>query len=142
MLQQLRTYFPREELRRGQDPDLQPAVMRYVTQVALPRANARGQVNPRNEQELRVLAASIDALLEKDVLYVLDLLTQQFKAVELAEQEKSWSAAKHLNPLANMSATSLSGGERERLLREEQREAKTARLMDQFSGRGGGVAVR
>ena len=85
-----------------------------------------------------MLATAIDALLEKNVLKALDLLCQQFKAVELAQQDGSWRGARHLNPLADASDTALSPGERSRLYAAEMKEVKDQKVIQDYGGRTGG----
>ena len=87
--------------------------MRYLTAQLIPRLGP--ELTKRNEAELRTVATCLDSLLDGNIAYCTDLLSQQFKAVEMAQRE-GWAAAQHLNPLYDTLVSAMEEGERAELL--------------------------
>ena len=87
----------------------------------------------RNEAELRILASCLDALLVGDVLRGTDLLSQQFKAVEMAQRE-GWAAAQHLNPFYDTLVSAMDEDERDDLYRAERDDMRRVELKARISG--------
>ena len=112
--------------------ELSPLLRNYLTTVQLP---SLGQsLTPRNEAELRLLAEALDALLAGNVTLTADLLIQQFKAIEMAQIDKNWKLARHLQSVPTGRITSLPEGEMEELLRVEEREKRRKVLESKMLG--------
>ena len=110
-----------------------PIVFNYLTNVLIPRTGTA--LTARNDAELRVLAAAADALLVGDVVKALDLILQQFRAVELAQSSGSWLGARHLIPVPTSEVTTLSVTDTERLYKQEQRDAKALKAIQELAHR-------
>ena len=109
-------------------------VTTYLTSVLLPSLGTT--VTTRNEMELRVLASAVDVWLKGEVAHAADMLIQQFKAVENAQTEGSWRLARHLQAAPASRVTSLPDGERDRLLRAEEKELRRQALSAKLVGGG------
>ena len=91
----------------------------------------------RNDVELRVLTKAIDSLLDGRSAAALDLLTQQFKAVELAHTDGHWKNARHLIVVPGSKISTLTEEEVAVLMREEKHVLERARLAAAAGGKGG-----
>ena len=127
LLAKMRTYLPRES-RAGSATE--PVAMRYLTTQLIPRLGS--ELNKRNEAELRTLATCLDCLLDGNFASCTDLLSRQFKAVEMAQRE-GWAAAQHFNPLYDTLVSAMEEDEREELYRAEQPEMKREELKNRIS---------
>ena len=136
LLGKIKRYLPPPPL--GTESPTRPVVETYLTTQLIPKLGQALQV--RNEAELRLLAAALDAILRRDLPRAADLLSCQFKAVELAQREGNWHAAKHLNPVADATVSALDEEEKERLYRQEKTDLKHAKLASDFNRRGGSPA--
>ena len=95
----------------------------YLTSVVLPAA--QGSMSVRNEQELKLLAQAVDAMLDGNMARALDMLILRFQAVEMSHADGHWQYARHLLPLREAGVSSTSRSLREGVLREERREIKS-----------------
>ena len=124
----------------GQTDDItRPVVTTCLTTQLMPGLGAG--LEERDEGELRMLGSAIDALLCDDVCRGLDLLCQQFKAVEMAQRE-GWIAARHLNPVADSIVPTLRDSEREDLCRQERHDISVAKMQKEYAGSRGAGASR
>ena len=129
----MRRYLPALADDASRTTPATPIVFNYLTNVLIPRTGTA--LTARNDAELRVLAAAADALLVGDLVKALDLILQQFRAVELAQATGSWMGARHLIPVPTSEVTTLSVTDTERLYKQEQRDAKAAKTFQELSQR-------
>ena len=106
----------------SEQEDLRALFTPYLTSVLLPTLGEKGSL--RNVRELRTLAEALDALVKGDLEGLGDLLTQRFKALEMATQEGNWTVAKHYELIGDSSVTTASKEDREAALREEAHDAR------------------
>ena len=110
-----------------------PIAYTYLTSVFIP--STRGTLHARNDQELRVLAAAIDYLLDCDPARACDVLCQQFKSIEqLHHDGGSWKAARHLSVVPDGKVSVMDDAEKERLYRDERSDVKAKKLEQDVSG--------
>jgi hypothetical protein len=93
----------------------EPIVTTYVTTLLLPT----GQISKRNTRELLTLATALDHLFLGEIPEACDVLTQRFKAVELASAESSWVTAQHIELVPELRLSSVTQREQEEAIRRE-----------------------
>ena len=86
---------------------LPPVALAYLSTVYLP-THPESQIGLRSAREMRTLAMSIGLLLGGHILHGLDVLLQQFKALELAAEQGSWSQARWLELIPTSDVSSWS----------------------------------
>ena len=82
-------------------------------------------LNMRNGEELRTLAAVMDAILRGNVPLAMDMLAGRFTAVETAATTKDWSLAKHLQVLPSQRVGCVSGDLLDFAQKKKREEAKS-----------------
>ena len=95
----------------------------------------------RNAGELKTLAKGLDLLLAGKVPEAADLLSQRFQAVETADVEGSWAAARHLELMPEPKVSAVPADNRRRAVRMEKadvRHVKEAHSIREHH-RGGGA---
>ena len=107
---------------RGKSSELPPIVGTYLQSVLLP--SRQGQTTLRNLQEMRTLAKVIDLMLAGHQAEACDILMQRFMAVECADQEGSWSMAKHYEIVGDPKISSASEEQRRKVISMEKSEAR------------------
>ena len=76
------------------DGSLRPVCLAYLTSVLIPSLG--GEMSTRNVEELRSMAAAMDAMLNGSPAQALDIMASRFSAVETLATTKDWNMAKHL----------------------------------------------
>ena len=102
----------------------EPIVTTYVTTLLLPT----GQISKRNTRELLTLATVLDHFFLGEVPEACDILTQRFKAVEMASAESSWVTAQHIELVPELKLSSISQREQEEAIRKEAAWRKVTNL--------------
>ena len=101
---------------------LRPIVEAYLQSVLLP--SRQGQTSLRNLQELRTLAKALDLMLSGRQAEACDVLMQRFQAVECADQEGTWSTARHLELIGDTRVSSSNDRQRRLALQLEKSEVR------------------
>jgi hypothetical protein len=106
----------------GADPSTwaNGVVLAYVTRVLF-QQHPIESMGPRNAQELRTLAESLDALLCGGLVKTADRLMQRLKAIEQSLSDGHWHAAQHMEAIPPPRASATSARERELATRAELR---------------------
>ena len=89
-----------------------------------------------SEAERRLLAEALDSILRGQITRAADLLSCQFKGVEMAQREGGWHAAKHLNPVSTAHVSAVDDDEREDLYKQERHDLKNREMVDRVRRRG------
>jgi len=114
----------------GEASELPPVVMQYLTTFLAPSLG--DDLTQRNGRELRTIATTLDALIRGKSAEAADLLVQRFKAVELASTEGTWAMAQQVALVPESRISSMSLEERDRVVRHEQRQAKSEQAVAQM----------
>ena len=131
-LSKMREYLTTMQGGDGAEREMAPVAMAYLTSVLLP---SRGKdISMRSSGELKTLARTLDLLMTGRVAEAADMVSQRFQAVETADQEGSWSAARHLELMAEPRVSAVPQEHRRRAIRMEKSEARLQRDAASFKG--------
>ena len=97
--------------------------VRYLTMVLLP--SLRADVPDPVRRELRTLAEALDRHAGGELVQAAGLLMRRFQAVELAASS-GWKVARRLEAIPETNVSSLHPTTRDKALRKEQGEIRTA----------------
>ncbi|CAE8720996.1 unnamed protein product [Polarella glacialis] len=110
------------ETGEGQGSGLNPLFLKYVSLVLL----RQHSLAPGPRQEVRTLATALDLLVVGRVAAALDVLSQRFKAIELAQVHGSYKVASHLELVARDEPALSSRLETKEAVRELKRDEPRA----------------
>ncbi|CAE8684611.1 unnamed protein product, partial [Polarella glacialis] len=113
------------ETGEGQGSGLNPLFLKYVNLVLL----RQHSLAPGPRQEVRTLATALDLLVVGRVAAALDVLSQRFKAIELAQVHGSYKVASHLELVARDEQALSSRLETKEAVRELKRDVKLEELL-------------
>ena len=115
-----------------------PIFTTYFTGVYLP--SVKKSMSPRNEQEMRCLAAAVDHVHRAEFAQASDLLVQQYKSIEQLQACGHWGSAKHLSTMPDSRVGLVDEREKEDLHKDEKAELGLQRLQSQANGSRPGAA--
>ena len=132
ILQMMSDQLGRDGRRRDWLPEeCPPVATNYVHQILRPQFPSMGA---RNRRELDTLGEIMDRLAVGEFGRAADLVTQRFKAVEMALHDGDWTRATHLELLADPKRLLTSRDEEELIARELRDEMKLKRYLDDAVG--------
>ena len=109
----------------GTTSEVLPRVLTYLETVFNQRYT-KECVGIRTAREMRTLAEAIDSLLEGDSMRTADLLIQWFKVVETPLSDVSWSLARHLELISEVSVGLTSPAQQDLIGKLELEQARLA----------------
>ena len=137
LLQRMADALGRDGKRRSWDITSTPAVANsFVLQVIQTSFPSLGG---RNERELLTLAEALDRMASGDYGRAADVLSQRFKAIELALHDGEWSRASHVEILPQTGRPLLSRQEEPLVARDIREEVRIKAHLDKagvVAGRG------
>jgi hypothetical protein len=103
---------------------LRPIYAKFFHLVLKPRLAASGP-----QREAATLSRALDLLIQGNLPGLMDLLSQRFKAIEVASLHSSWKAAQHLELLPSERPSATSRAEQMLAAKEAREEARLTRLI-------------
>ena len=132
ILQRMSDQQGRDGWRRDWLPEeCPPVATNYVHQILWPQFPSMGA---RNSRKLDTLGEIMDRVAVGEFGRAADLVTQRFKAVEMALHDGDWTRATHLELLPGPKRLLTSGDEEELIARELRNEVKHKRYLDDAVG--------
>ena len=103
---------------------LRPIYAKFFHLILKPRLSASGP-----QREAATISRALDLLIQGNLPGLMDLLSQRFKAIEVASMHSSWKAAQHLELLPSERPSATSRAEQTVAAKEAREEARLSKLI-------------
>ena len=138
-MSKMRSYLGDQGISQGSSSSTTtPISTTYFTGVYLP--SVKKSMGPRNEQEMRCMAAAVDHIHRAEFAQASGLLVQQCKSIEQLQADGHWGSAKHLSTMNDSRVGLVDEREKEDLHKDERAELGLQGLQAQVSGGRPGAA--